>query len=60
MQKIEIGQQVKMAIFENQIFRVTEVQIDGSYSVETQLSGQQVLSYNNVSREMLSLCAANT
>ena len=53
MNHIEIGQQVTLAQFENTIFTVTKVHLDGSFTVETILHGQQTLSYENVAREML-------
>jgi len=53
MNHIEIGQQVTLAQFENTIFTVTKVHPDGSFTVETTLDGQQILSYQNVAQEML-------
>lgn len=50
---IEIGHQVKLAQFEHYIFTVTAAHQDGSFTVETILDGQQILSYQNVVQEML-------
>lgn len=57
MNNLEVGQQVKLAQFEQYIFKVTATHQDGPYTVETQLDGQQVLSYQNVAQEMLRLSA---
>jgi len=61
MQTLKIGQQVTLAFMEPRVFRVTAVNIDGSYSIETQLNhlqgGQQKLSYDNVPLEMLKVLA---
>lgn len=48
-----MGQRVQLAQFENYEFIITEIHQDGTYSVETQLDGQQVLAYHNVAGEML-------
>lgn len=53
MMHIKIGQQVKLAQFEHYIFTVTATHQDGSFTVETTLDGQQILSYQNVAQEML-------
>lgn len=53
MMHIKIGQQVKLAKFEHYIFTVTATHQDGSFTVETTLDGQQILSYQNVAQEML-------
>ena len=53
MMDIKIGQQVKLAHFEHYIFTVTATHQDGSFTVETTLDGQQILSYQNVAQEML-------
>ena len=61
MQTLKIGQQVTLAFMEPRVFRVTAVNIDGSYSIETQLDhlqgGPQKLSYDNVPLEMLKVLA---
>ncbi|MBL8322951.1 MAG: hypothetical protein JNJ93_11860 [Acinetobacter sp.] len=61
MQTLKIGQQVTLAFMEPRVFRVTAVNIDGSYSIETQLDhlqgGQQKLNYDNVPLEMLKVLA---
>lgn len=61
MQTLKIGQQVTLAFMEPRIFRVTAVNIDGSYSIETQLDhlqdSPQKLSYDNVPLEMLKVLA---
>ncbi|MEG2358514.1 hypothetical protein [Acinetobacter sp.] len=61
MQTLKIGQQVTLAFMEPRVFRITAVNIDGSYRIETQLdnlhSGQQKLSYDSVSPEMLKVLA---
>lgn len=38
---------------ENLVFTVISENTDGTYSVETQLDQQNVLSYGNISKEML-------
>lgn len=53
MTDIKIGHQVKLAQFEHYIFTVTAVHQDGSFTVETILDGEQILSYQNVVQEML-------
>lgn len=53
MTHIKIGHQVKLAQFEHYIFTVTATHQDGSFSIETTLDGQQILSYQNVAQEML-------
>jgi len=50
---IKIGQQVKLAQFEHYIFTVTATHQDGSFTVETTLDGQQILSYQNLAQERL-------
>ena len=63
MQTLKIGQQVTLAFMEPRVFRITAVNIDGSYRIETQLdnlhsgqqNNQQKLSYNNVAFEMLKI-----
>ncbi|MDD2946329.1 MAG: hypothetical protein PHG15_11195 [Acinetobacter sp.] len=53
IEKFAIGQKVKMASMENLVFTVISENTDGTYSVETQLDQQNVLSYGNISKEML-------
>lgn len=53
MKKIKIGCRVKLAQFEQYVFTVTESHCDGSFTVETELSENQMLRYQNVSQEML-------
>jgi len=55
MNTLNKGQRVQLAQFENYEFIITEIHQDGTYSVETQLDGQQVLAYQNVAGEMLKL-----
>ncbi|WP_374574301.1 hypothetical protein [Acinetobacter sp.] len=65
MQTLKIGQQVTLAFMEPRVFRITAVNIDGSYTIETQLdnlhsgqqNNQQKLSYDSVSPEMLKVLA---
>ena len=53
IEKFAIGQKVKMASMENLVFTVISENTDGTYSVVTQLDQQNVLSYGNISKEML-------
>lgn len=53
IEKFAIGQKVKMASMENLVFTLISENTDGTYSVETQLDQQNVLSYGNISKEML-------
>lgn len=53
MQKLEIGQKVKLALMENNVFVITEVHVDNSYTVESAESSGQKISYDHVSFEML-------
>ncbi|WP_407307518.1 hypothetical protein [Acinetobacter sp.] len=53
IEKINIGHKVKMATMEHLVFTVIEENADGTFSIETQLDPQNVLSYGNISKEML-------
>jgi len=53
VEKFLIGQKVKMASMEHLVFTIIAENTDGTYSVETQLDQQNVLSYGNISKEML-------
>ena len=53
IETISIGHKVKMATMEHLVFTVTAENPDGSLSIETQLDQQNVLSYGNISREMV-------
>jgi phosphatidylserine decarboxylase len=53
IEKFTIGQKVKMASMGNLVFTIIAENTDGTYSVETQLDQQNVLSYGNISKEML-------
>ena len=53
IEKFLIGQKVKMASMGNLVFTVIAENTDGTYRVETQLDQQNVLSYGNISKEML-------
>ncbi len=53
IEKFAIGQKVKMASMENLVVTVISENTDGPSSVETQLDQQNVLSYGNISKEML-------
>ena len=53
MKRIEIGQHVRLSQLEQYIFTVTAVHLDGTYSIETIVDGQPLLSYQNISAEML-------
>ncbi|WP_425915530.1 hypothetical protein [Acinetobacter sp. TSRC1-2] len=53
IEKISIGHKVKMATMEHLVFIVTAENADGTFSIETQLDQQNVLSYGNISKEML-------
>ncbi|WP_171262961.1 hypothetical protein [Acinetobacter sp. ANC 4169] len=53
IEKFLIGQKVKMASMGHLVFTVIAENTDGTYSVETQLDQQNVLSYGNISKEML-------
>ncbi|CAB1216140.1 hypothetical protein [Acinetobacter bouvetii] len=53
IENIKIGQKVKMASMGHLIFTVTAENHDGTYTVETRLDQQNVLSYGNISKEML-------
>ncbi|KGT48340.1 MULTISPECIES: hypothetical protein [Acinetobacter] len=55
MNTLEVGQRVQLAQFDQYEFKVTEIHQDNTYTVETQLGGEQVLTYQNVAREMLKL-----
>lgn len=55
MRTLKIGQQVTLAAMGQQVFVVTAVNIDGSFTVETKLADQQKLSYDNVAFEMLKI-----
>ncbi len=52
-EKFTLGQKVKMASMGNLVFTVIAENTDGTYCVETQLDQQNVLSYGNISTEML-------
>jgi len=52
-EKFTLSQKVKMASMGNLVFTVIAENPDGTYSVETQLDQQNVLSYGNISTEML-------
>lgn len=58
MKKIKIGCRVKLAQFEQYVFTVTEEHYDGSFTIETELSENQMLHYQNVAQEMLKLIEA--
>ncbi|WP_171527781.1 MULTISPECIES: hypothetical protein [Acinetobacter Taxon 24D] len=53
IEKISIGHKVKMATMEHLVFTVIAENADGTLSIETQLDQQNVLSYGNISKEML-------
>lgn len=53
IEKISIGHKVKMATMEHLVFIVIAENADGTFSIETQLDQQNVLSYGNISKEML-------
>lgn len=53
IETISIEDKVKMATMEHLVFTVTAENADGTLSIETQLDQQNVLSYGNISREML-------
>lgn len=53
IEKISIGHKVKMATMEHLVFTVIAENADGTFSIETQLDQQNVLSYGNISKEML-------
>ena len=55
MQTFKIGQKVAFSSMPNSEFVIKEIKIDGSYVLETQLGSGQVLSYDNVSVEMLKI-----
>ncbi|WP_171255064.1 hypothetical protein [Acinetobacter sp. NCu2D-2] len=55
MQNIYIGCQVRLAQFTDYIFTVTAQHNDGSFTVQTKLSEEQILTYQNVAQEMLQL-----
>ena len=52
-EKISVGHKVKMSTMEHLVFTVVEENADGTFSIETQLDQQNVLSYGNISKEML-------
>ena len=52
-EKISVGHKVKMATMEHLVFTVVAENADGTFSIETQLDQQNVLSYGNISKEML-------
>lgn len=53
LEKITLGHKVKMATMEHLVFTVIAENTDGTFSIETQLDPQNVLSYGNISKEML-------
>ncbi|TCB50474.1 hypothetical protein E0H80_09000 [Acinetobacter sp. ANC 4779] len=53
IETLSIGDKVKMATMEHLVFTITAENADGTLSIETQLDQQNVLSYGNISREML-------
>lgn len=53
IEKFILGQKVKMASMGNLVFTVIAENTDGTYYVETQIDQQNVLSYGNISKEML-------
>ncbi|WP_171407525.1 hypothetical protein [Acinetobacter tianfuensis] len=55
MQTFQIGQKVAFSSMPNYEFVIKETKIDGSYVLETQLGSGQILSYDNVSVEMLKI-----
>lgn len=57
MYTLKIGQQVTLASMAQQVFIVTSLNIDGSYTVESVLDDQQKLIYDNISFEMLKIVA---
>ena len=55
MQTLQVGQKVAFSSMPNYEFVIKEIKIDGSFVLETRLGSSQVLSYDNVSAEMLKI-----
>ena len=52
MNTMQVGEQVKLAIMPEIIFKITKQNTDGSFEVQAHL-GNQDISYGNIAPEML-------
>lgn len=53
MQKIDIGQSVKLAAMHDVIFTVVAQNPDGSFAIEAKVNSVHLLSYGHVPQEMM-------
>ncbi len=60
MQKFQIGDRVTLASMPEYVFVVIKAKIDGSYVIESLEGNNSVLSYDNVSAEMLKNLSTKT